>query len=294
MKLLRIEEYKQQNEYWDLEIDDNHNFYVNDILVHNSNASVCYSEPDGCWVQSRKNIITPEKDNAACAFSVMSNEDAWMDIINTLANEYSINLDKHIISVFFEWSGGNIQKNSALTGLDKRAMIFQYFKVSPIEPILKNDGTEDSAYWLPSCISNPHINEQGIGVDGKKYISNDEKNIYNIMNFPHEVFTIDFERPDLAQNELIKKVEEIEKSSKVGQAFGINSNIGEGFVLQAMTEKNGLLRFKVKGNLHNTGKGTYTVNTENEVVTVNNKTPSIELQQELKKQLGKGIYTFSL
>ena len=148
MKLLRIEEIEKQDEYWDLEIEDNHNFYINNILVHNSNGSVCYSHPDGMWIQSRKNIITAEKDNAGCAFAQMANEDEWMEIINSLADEHGINLMKYIITVYFEWSGGSIQKNSACTGVDKRAIIFQYFKVSPIEPQLVNDGTEQAAKWL--------------------------------------------------------------------------------------------------------------------------------------------------
>ena len=102
--------------------------------IHGTNAAVCFSNPDGFWVQSRKNIITPEKDNAACAFNAMQNEVEWRYIMNELVKEHNINLDTHIISVFFEWAGGNIQKKSALTGLEKRAMIFQHFKVSPIEP----------------------------------------------------------------------------------------------------------------------------------------------------------------
>ena len=49
--------------------------------IHGTNASVCYSHIDGFWVQSRENIITPEKDNADCAFAVEQNKGAWMRII---------------------------------------------------------------------------------------------------------------------------------------------------------------------------------------------------------------------
>ena len=35
--------------------------------THGTNASVCFSEPDGFWVQSRTSIITPDNDNAQCA-----------------------------------------------------------------------------------------------------------------------------------------------------------------------------------------------------------------------------------
>ena len=69
--------------------------------IHGTNAAVCYSEPDGFWVQSRKNIITVEKDNAACSLNAYANEDQWMAIIRKLANDHSIDLSSTIISVSF-------------------------------------------------------------------------------------------------------------------------------------------------------------------------------------------------
>lgn len=43
--------------------------------IHGTNASVCYNSVDGFWVQSRENIITTEKDNVGCAFSVESKKE---------------------------------------------------------------------------------------------------------------------------------------------------------------------------------------------------------------------------
>ena len=63
-------------------------------------------------------------DNAGCAFSAWTNKQAWMSVINTLANEHNIDLTVNIISVYYEWAGGNIQKLSALSGVDKSAVIF--------------------------------------------------------------------------------------------------------------------------------------------------------------------------
>jgi len=214
--------------------------------IHGTNAAVCYSNPDGFWVQSRKNIITPEKDNAGCAFVAYENKDAWMEIILALAGEYNIDLNKEIISVYYEWAGGNIQKNSALSGLDKRAMIFQHFKVSPIEPQLSNDGTEKSAKWFETKISTSE--------DDIKWIDNPEKNIFNIMNFPKTQIEIDFNEPLMSQNKMIEMVEAIEKDSLVGQVFGIDGNIGEGYVFAFEYEGN-IYRFKVKGELHAKGSG---------------------------------------
>ena len=114
------------------------------------------------------------------------------------------------------------------------------------------------------------------------------------MNFPLVSVEIDFNEPLMSQNKMIALVSEMEQNSPVGNAFGIEKNIGEGYVFTF--EYNGTInRFKVKGELHSSSKGgTYQVNTKGEVVTVNGKTPSKELQDELKKQLGEGIYNFSL
>lgn len=228
--------------------------------IHGTNASVCFSNPDGFWTQSRKNIITTDKDNAGCAFFVDNTKDEWMEIILKLADEHSIDLDENIISVYFEWSGGNIQKKSACTGVDKRAIIFRHFKVSPIEPQMGNDGAEGpkSAEWLEAKVKLP-INTQEEFDDAWVYdkhkfiyVSNEDKNIFNIMTFPTISLEIDFNRPDLANNEMIKMVETIEAESLVGKAFGQDKNIGEGYVVTF--EFNGAInRFKIKGDKHSKG-----------------------------------------
>jgi len=232
MKLLRIEEIENQNEYWDLEIEDNHNFYVNNILVHNSNGSVCFSEPDGFWVQSRKNIITPEKDNAACAFAAMANEKEWMEIISSLSDEHNIDLDKEIITVYFEWCGGNIQKNACVSGLDKMAVIFKYFKVSPIEPQTEDNGREVAARWLET-----------------NGICNEEKNIFNVTKFPSVELEIDFNEPQMAINKMIKLTEDVENNSGIAKAFNVPDNIGEGFVWTFVLDENRFI-WKTKGEKH--------------------------------------------
>mmetsp|Transcript_17037 Transcript_17037/g.25792 ORF Transcript_17037/g.25792 Transcript_17037/m.25792 type:complete len:98 (+) Transcript_17037:280-573(+) len=55
-----------------------------------------------------------------------------MDIITALAEEHEIDLNEKIITVYFEWCGGSIQKKSAVSGMEKMAIIFRMFKVSPV------------------------------------------------------------------------------------------------------------------------------------------------------------------
>jgi len=221
--------------------------------IHGTNGSICYSNPDGFWVQSRKNIITPEKDNAGCALTQETNKDVWMDIINALAKEYNINLDENIISIYFEWAGGNIQKNACVSRLDKMAFIFQHFKVSPRVPLADSDGQIEPAEWHETKLKdivNPNVR----GYD--EWVDMPEHKIYNIMNFPTYTLEVDFNRPDIAQNKMIEITENIEKNSGVAQAFNKSENIGEGIVWTFIDEKGNRQVWKVKGEKHakETGK----------------------------------------
>ena len=221
--------------------------FIGSEKIHGTQASVCYSIPDGIWYQSRKNIITPENDNMGCAFQADINHAQWKGIIHKLADEYEINLEQNIITIFYEWAGGNIQKKSALSGLNKSSIIFQYFKVSPNDKI--EDDSDEKAYWLETKF------QQFKKLDCP-YNWADAKadNIWNIMDFPYQRIDIDFERPDISQNQMIEMVEELEKSSRVGEQFGIDGNIGEGYVFSCMIDGS-LMRFKVKGEEHSKGTG---------------------------------------
>ena len=128
--------------------------------IHGTNAGVCYSHLTGFYVQSRKNIIgilENQKDNAGCAFTANANKSEYFDIIQSLAMEYNIDLNENIITIYFEWSGGNIQKNSALSSLDKQAIIFRYFKVSKIIKPIVPDGQEEPSYWLETCVTDVDV-----------------------------------------------------------------------------------------------------------------------------------------
>lgn len=212
--------------------------------IHGTNAAVCYNHVYGMWVQSKENIITPENDNFGCAAWVKEHENEWGRIIMALGLENKIDLNTHIISVYFEWCGGSIQKNSAVSGLDRRAIIFEHFKVSPaVKPDVEDGNSDEESYWLPTTYS--------VSMNGENIspVNIPDKNIFNIMKFPTYTFDIDFENPKLSQNAMIEKVAEIEAASPVGKEFGQESNIGEGIVCTFMY-KDKLFRFKVKGDKH--------------------------------------------
>lgn len=210
--------------------------------IHGTNAAVSFTNAEGLWVQARNDIITIEKDNAACAFNTTKHIDEWTDIVLSLAEFHNINLDENILTVYFEWAGGNIQKNSAVSGLEKMSFIFRHFKVSPIEQTLDANGKQVNAYWLETHIAD------------NVWISNDELKIYNVMNFPTWEFEIDFDQTGIAQNAMIDVVlKEIEPASPLGKQLGKEENVGEGMVVTFLY-KEVLYKFKVKGDKHSNSK----------------------------------------
>jgi hypothetical protein len=214
--------------------------------IHGTNASVCFSEPDGFWVQSRKNIITPEADNAGCAFFCENTKDSWMKIIQDLALEHGIDLRENIISVYFEWCGGSIQKTSCVTGLDKRAIIFKHFKVSPVQFY---EPPKVPSTWHETCIKYGEWHSfYYIWAD------NEGNNIFNISNFPSYQIEIDFERHDLAQNKMVEMTLDVEDNSGVAEVFDVPDNIGEGLVWTFIDVNGGLQRWKTKGEKHSPSK----------------------------------------
>ncbi len=206
--------------------------------IHGTNAGVCYSHPDGFWVQSRTSIIEAAvNDNAACAFHADMNKDAWMSIITGLAEEYDVDLNENIITVYFEWCGAGIQKKTAVEGLEKMAIIFRHFKVAPIEP---NDGGIPSK-WHETIIQDDWVDDA-------------EHRIFNISTFPTYEIEIDFNNPLMSQNKMVDLVENtIEPSSPVGETFGIKGNVGEGMVVSFLY-KGTMHQFKVKGEKHSKSK----------------------------------------
>ena len=209
--------------------------------IHGSQNGVCYNHVDGMWTQSKKQITTPEKDNAGSSSFCTGREDVLVQIIENIAEEHSINLSKHGIALFGEFCGGNIQKLSAVTSLDKRLILFRYCKVFPIEPTTNDLGEEVANFWVVTS-------HKGINC------SNNENGIYNIMDFPTYNVSIDFNTPTLSYNSIIEMVEnDIEPNSPVGNQFGVDGNVGEGVVLEFMRD-NVLYRAKIKGEKHSNSK----------------------------------------
>lgn len=191
---------------------------------HGTNAAVCYNKTAGIWVQSRNRFISPHDDNAGCAFAVEQHIETWLTIIEKLATEYRIDLTSNSIYLYGEWIGGNIQSNSALGGLEKHYMLFEYFGVASI-------GTTYIDRWLPTN-----------GTEAPK------ANIINVTNYFYRQLIIDFNDLEDYTDYFKVIVDDIEKSSPLGEAFGV-TRIGEGIVGSTLFMGE-LYQFKVKGLEH--------------------------------------------
>lgn len=214
--------------------------------IHGTNAGVSYTNSCGFWVQSKERILEIDNDNQACARFATENQEEWMELINSLANEFNIDLDTKIITIYYEWAGGSITGKSALTGLPKSSVIFQHFKVSALEPTYDVNMKETDFIWLETCLTD---------VDPiKEWIENKDIGIYNIMNSKHWEIEVDFNNAEENFKQFQDLVNEvIEPISPLGKLLGKDNNVGEGLV--GIFEFNGILfRMKVKGSKHIKGK----------------------------------------
>jgi len=204
------------------------------VKLHGTNAAVVFNSDNEMWVQSRKNIITPEKDNAGFAFFVNTHYEEFNALDDKLVNHLP-ELKSKVVAYFGEWCGGGIQKGVAINGLEKMFVIFAVKVVNP-------DDKEDNYY----------LKEEDF-----RFLSNPEVGIYNINDYERFHIDIDFENPGFAQEEMRKFVEEVERECPVGKAFGRklgeDNTTGEGIVWVGWVDDRRYV-FKTKGEKHSSSK----------------------------------------
>ncbi len=193
--------------------------FTGTVKLHGTNAAVVYSKEHGLYAQSRERVLSIESDNAGFAFYVESNREYFTELLRS----YLVP-DETVVAMYGEWVGGNIQKGVGICNIEK-----SFF------PFLVKFGS--GHYCFPASI--PSIYDK-------------ERRIYDIAWFPTFTLDIDFNHPELVQNELMRITEEVERECPVAKAFG-HSGIGEGVVWTA--DWNGKqYRFKVKGEKHSSSK----------------------------------------
>lgn len=193
--------------------------YHGTVKLHGTNAGVCQHN-DERWYQSRERILTPMSDNAGFAFWAETNKEKF----DSLFSKFQ---DTDIVSVFGEWCGQGIQRGVGISELPKMFVVFA-LKV--------NDN------WAPPPLMVELLNGT---------------NLICIESFPTYSVTIDFDRPELTQNEMIAITEQVEACCPVAKSFGVDG-IGEGVVWicddENWANRDSGMWFKIKGEKHSSSK----------------------------------------
>jgi len=185
--------------------------------MHGTNSAVCKTYNDEgvkYTFQSRERELSLEEDNAGFMRTMLSKE---YDMLFC-----DVNFDRTCV-IYGEWCGGNIQKTVALNQLEKMFVIFA----------IRIDGEYKD-------------------LENYKWIKNEKQGIYNILDFGCVNIDIDFNRPELVQNQIIDMTLAVEEECPVGKHFGI-SGVGEGIVFESFHNGERYI-FKSKGIKHQNSK----------------------------------------
>lgn len=205
--------------------------FIGTVKLHGTNAAIVKDyRSANITFQSREREITVINDNAGFALQMTSKINQLNKIIDDFVSGHLQHAPQKV-AVFGEWCGGNIQKGVALNQLDNMFVVFSI-------KIIYNDDWKE---WAD--------------LDQLKKFSFPEHKIYSIVNFPLYNITIDFNKPEEAQNMLVDFTNNVELECPFAKVFGI-SGVGEGIVYKCITEgwKSSDFWFKVKGEKHQSSK----------------------------------------
>jgi len=198
------------------------------VKLHGTNAGITLQN-GYLTIQSRKNAINVEKDNAGFAWFCNANMDAIKDIIAQLPQPEG----QDSLTVFGEWCGGNIQKGVALNQIEKTFVIFG----AKIVSAEKDENDNATHTWLDHTVINVHG-----GV-----------NILKIEDAPTYEIDINFNKPAEAQNILSELTLKVEDECPFTKSLFGKSGIGEGIVWKADWRDQHFM-FKTKGEKHSVSK----------------------------------------
>ena len=153
-------------------------------------------------------------------------------LFNQVKDKYGIETSVFTISIFCEWAGKGIQKNVAISGVEKSAFIIGCKISKTIIP----EGEKFEAYWVDSF-----------------GLRSPENRIFNIEDYRKYEIEVDFNYPQLSQNKIIEMTLEVEDCCPVGKELG-SEGIGEGIVFSNTNENGRRLMFKSKGVKHQNSK----------------------------------------
>lgn len=181
------------------------------VKCHGTNSAIV-SYPDRYEFQSRERVLSLTHDNAGFMLAMLNKP--YKKLFEGI--EY-----KDHCAIYGEFAGSGIQKGIAIAQLPKMFVIFAV-KIDDVYQDMEN----------------------------YKHLMDNENGIYNILQFETYYVDVDFEHPEIAQNEIVEITMNIEKECPVGKYFGVIGT-GEGVVFEHISPEDGSRYIlKSKGELH--------------------------------------------
>ena len=207
--------------------------------IHGTNAGIyCSQKIDGLEVnaQTRNAAVDGSGHFGFVEWLSVKGQDLASKVLDLFGEEIA---QKDFV-IYGEWCGGGIQKGVAVNGLPKMFVIFGVKIISD----KYGDDEDEANYWVDEI--------------GFEQLASPEDNIYGAGTFGRFVVEIDFANPQLNTNMMCALTEQVEKVCPVGAYFGRvvgeDNTTGEGIVWSHRKTDGSILRFKVKGEKHQSSK----------------------------------------
>ena len=196
------------------------------VKLHGTNASILYNLVNKSLVAQKKSgIIYPNCDNFGFAQFLEDNRKIITQFVESIVSNYLLEYKNiEYLTVFGEWAGKGIQKQVAISTLDKTFYIFGLH-------IKYLDKTES---WLKTNILE------------KIYPPLPLRNVYNFKTYDIDIDFNDIKSSIQKMNCLMLSVEE---KDPIAEELG-TIGIGEGIVFIIDNWKNTRFIWKIKGNKH--------------------------------------------
>jgi hypothetical protein len=219
--------------------------FIGTVKLHGTNASIVLHEDGVITFHSKKNTLGylhPDNtfellsDNSEFA-QTMQRRSTGVKTLSKLAEDACKEMYGKVIypiKISGEWVGQGIQKGVSISMLNKSLFVFGV-KAGDTDQ-------ENKRGWLPLDVITD-VKCPSVG-------------IFNIMDYPVERISIDFNNPTYSQNTLVDATNKVEELCPVAKEFG-HEGIGEGLVWQPVDNQYSYdsgTWFKTKGEKHSVSK----------------------------------------
>ena len=211
------------------------------VKLHGTNSSIVADSDGNVHAQSRVRIIDTENDNAG--FAEFTESVKWDGLIGSVIVSLPDKYNDAILSIHGEWCGGGLTKGVAISSLEEKIFVIFGMKI--------HDGAHSE--W--------------IRWEDMNLVRPDDR-VYFINEFPYVELDIDFNNPDMVQNDLHKLTMDIEDECPVAKQISGKSGCGEGLVWHCTDERYNTSRmwFKTKGKKHSASKVKHVASADPELV----------------------------